>query len=277
MRVDVVPPTSMPAPGATTDLAVVLRIEPKWHVYWRNSGDSGMPPSIQVLPPSGWTVGPIRWPQPTRFSLEGETTFGYENSVALFVPVTAPSTLPASGATPVEFTVDASWMVCRTACLTGSTKRMVRLPASPAPGTDASELSAIVEASRSRLPKPLSALAGASATIDRPAAGRTTLLVTGPAQGTTQLDFFPFDTPGVTYGRPELSIADGRFRVAVAIEINPGNSLGKPLAAAGLVTLSGAAIAGSNDVPGTSGHPSGSGAAATGGSSFEFSLPVAVR
>jgi DsbC/DsbD-like thiol-disulfide interchange protein len=46
---------------------VRFRLDPGWHVYWRNPGDSGGPPRVRWtrLPP-GWSAGEIEWPAPQR-------------------------------------------------------------------------------------------------------------------------------------------------------------------------------------------------------------------
>ena len=35
------------APGETVTLALMQELEDHWHVYWRNPGDSGLPPERQ--------------------------------------------------------------------------------------------------------------------------------------------------------------------------------------------------------------------------------------
>ena len=78
------------APGQTFHVVVVFKIEPKWHIYWKNPGEGAMPPRIALEVPPGFEVAPLRWPRPTLV----ETTIGpeycYYDEVALFVPVKAP-------------------------------------------------------------------------------------------------------------------------------------------------------------------------------------------
>ena len=40
-----------------------FKLEPGWHVYWQNAGDSGEPPRIQWTLPAGVTAGPISFPR----------------------------------------------------------------------------------------------------------------------------------------------------------------------------------------------------------------------
>ena len=43
-----------------------FELDPGWHVYWVNAGDSGQPPRVTWVAPAGYEVGPLAWPQPTR-------------------------------------------------------------------------------------------------------------------------------------------------------------------------------------------------------------------
>jgi thiol:disulfide interchange protein DsbD len=44
------------------ELALRFRMEEGWHIYWRNPGDSGLPPDIKLTLPAGVTAGEPRWP-----------------------------------------------------------------------------------------------------------------------------------------------------------------------------------------------------------------------
>ena len=37
------------APGQPAELLLVLEIRPHWHTYWRNPGDSGEAPRVELL------------------------------------------------------------------------------------------------------------------------------------------------------------------------------------------------------------------------------------
>ena len=51
-------------PGATVWLGLRLQHAPKWHTYWKNPGDSGLPTQLQWTLPPGLDVGEIAWPTP---------------------------------------------------------------------------------------------------------------------------------------------------------------------------------------------------------------------
>lgn len=79
------------ARGATTWVGLRFRLEPNWHIYWQNPGDSGYPPSIAWELPGGVSAGDIRWPTPERLPVGPLTNFGSTGEVALAVPISVPA------------------------------------------------------------------------------------------------------------------------------------------------------------------------------------------
>ena len=59
-----------PANGAV-ELAIHMRTKPGWHGYWLNPGDAGKPMDVQWHLPAGYSVGPLRYPVPTRLTVAG--------------------------------------------------------------------------------------------------------------------------------------------------------------------------------------------------------------
>src|SRR6188472_1340153 len=49
-------------------VAVHLNIADKWHSYWKNPGEIGLPTSIEWELPLGYTASDIAWPSPQRFA-----------------------------------------------------------------------------------------------------------------------------------------------------------------------------------------------------------------
>ncbi|MGA7328498.1 MAG: protein-disulfide reductase DsbD domain-containing protein, partial [Rhodomicrobium sp.] len=64
VTVDLISDQSAAAPGKTITVAVRERMEPGWHTYWENPGDSGEPTHIEWNLPDGVTAGPVLWPLP---------------------------------------------------------------------------------------------------------------------------------------------------------------------------------------------------------------------
>src|SRR5262245_19414574 len=53
-------------PGLTVWAGLELKMPLKWHTYWRNAGDSGIPTSIKWDLPHGIKAGELQWPLPEK-------------------------------------------------------------------------------------------------------------------------------------------------------------------------------------------------------------------
>jgi thiol:disulfide interchange protein DsbD len=102
-------------PGRPFQLALRQQIEPGWHTYWLNPGDSGLPTTIEWTLPQDFRAGPIAWPTPKRIAYGPVVDYGYESEVLLPVSIDVPSML-ATG-TNVVVAAHASWLVCSDTCI----------------------------------------------------------------------------------------------------------------------------------------------------------------
>jgi len=122
-------------PGAPFTVAIRMRMRPGWHVYWRNPGDSGLPPGMAWSLPPGFSAGPIAWPAPERIPVGAMMNFGYAGAIDLLVRVTPPAELPPG---PVRLGGTLDYLACERECVPGSAALGLELPAGPAeaaPGT----------------------------------------------------------------------------------------------------------------------------------------------
>lgn len=78
--------------GETFFVAFDLEIEPNWHVYWRNAGDSGLPPEVFWADGEAVETGPFIWPAPhEQLVLEDQImNYGYSKRLVLPFSVTVP-------------------------------------------------------------------------------------------------------------------------------------------------------------------------------------------
>jgi len=136
------------APGSRFSLGVLFRLEPGWHIYWRNPGDAGLATRVRWRLPEGFRAGELRWPAPIRFAQPGDLTgYGYTESVLLFAEVRAPAELPPGGT--VNLGAEVSWLGCKEVCVPGRATLSLALPVRARPGPANRELFARW---RSRLP-----------------------------------------------------------------------------------------------------------------------------
>ncbi|MDH5286237.1 MAG: protein-disulfide reductase DsbD family protein, partial [Betaproteobacteria bacterium] len=85
-------------PGQTTTVALRLAIRERWHTYWQNPGDSGLPTTLAWKLPAGLTAGPIQWPAPKALPAGPLVNYGYEGEVFHLVDVAVPPGVPAGSA-----------------------------------------------------------------------------------------------------------------------------------------------------------------------------------
>jgi thiol:disulfide interchange protein len=116
LRVQLVAPNPALPMNQPVDAGLYFRLEPGWHVYWQNAGDSGEPPQIRWTLPAGIAVGPMQFPAPRRLPLGPLMDFGYENEVLFPFTLTAG---PQAEAGPATLRAHVSWLVCREVCIPG--------------------------------------------------------------------------------------------------------------------------------------------------------------
>jgi len=104
--------------GSVTSLGILFKLDPGWHIYWRNAGDSGEPPKVQWDLPAGLTAGDIRWPTPVRLGSGSVIDYGYEGQVLLVAPIKRNAAAKdESDAKAIE--ADVRYVVCREICIPG--------------------------------------------------------------------------------------------------------------------------------------------------------------
>ena len=123
LHVQLVFPDSFLRLGVSNGGGLYFKLEPGWHVYWKNPGDSGEPPHVKWTLPEGITAEPLLFPAPHRLPLGPLMDFGYENEVLFpFRLEVAKSAKP--GIAVLHAKVD--WLVCREVCIPGKAELEVQ-------------------------------------------------------------------------------------------------------------------------------------------------------
>jgi DsbC/DsbD-like thiol-disulfide interchange protein len=154
-----------PASAATVWVGLLFHLDPGWHIYWQNPGDSGTPPKVEWHLPAEYRAGAIRWPQPVRLGSGSVIDYGYEGQVVLMAPIDRAASATSAAAVPIA--ADVKYVVCREVCIPG--KAHLSLVLSPAgdPRAEASEWHAIFQSTRAQLPKAAPASWRVSARSDK--------------------------------------------------------------------------------------------------------------
>ena len=109
-----VPESQTILPGKSFRVAVIQTIDPHWHTYWRNPGDSGTAMKISWTLPPGFRAEAMEWPVPERVPAGPLVNFGYSGKAVFLQNFTAPKALPSG---PLTFTADVELLVCRDICI----------------------------------------------------------------------------------------------------------------------------------------------------------------
>ncbi len=96
-------------PTGTIITVIDQSLDPGWHTYWKNPGDSGAPATMRSHT-SDVVFEDLAFPQPTAFSTEGLITYGYINLVRYTLPIHAPPDTTMVSATM-------SWLICKDICI----------------------------------------------------------------------------------------------------------------------------------------------------------------
>ena len=93
-RVGLVASATGVVPGQPIEVALRFQLEAGWHIYWENSGDSGLPPTVSWNLPVGFSAGELQYPIPKRRVSGGDiVTNILEGTPALLVRLTPPETI----------------------------------------------------------------------------------------------------------------------------------------------------------------------------------------
>ena len=202
------------AAGGRLQVGLVLTLEEHWHVYWINAGDAGEPPKITWTLPSGISAGPMQFPIPSRLPNGPLMDYGYEDSVAFPVELTAAKDVKAG---PIHLDAQVRWLVCREVCIPGKAHLGLNLTVAPGGNGAIEPVGALGEA-LTLIPTRLPADAKVSIT-----GGQSDLVLTlTTGRREADAEFYPFDPEQIENAAVQSvePMADGvRIRVKRAAEL----------------------------------------------------------
>lgn len=151
LRVSLVSAATGLEPGGTQTIGIHFQLDPGWHIYWTNPGDSGEPPSVSWHLPSGLAVGELKFPTPKRMEAHTLTDYGYQDDVVLLADMAVAKSFAAKSA---DISADIRWLVCREVCIPGRGHVSASLPASSA---QAGEGATVIRDAEQKLPRAMPA------------------------------------------------------------------------------------------------------------------------
>src|SRR3954453_6520893 len=99
--------------GAVLLGGIAFQLQPGWHTYWRNPGDSGVPPRFDFSKSDNVETVTVLWPAPMKFDDgAGGTALGYERDVVMPLRIAAKNT-----DRPVTLRAAINYAVCEKLCI----------------------------------------------------------------------------------------------------------------------------------------------------------------
>ncbi|SEA32490.1 protein-disulfide reductase DsbD family protein [Microbulbifer marinus] len=193
------------AQGTAETIGFYFEVDPGWHVYWRNAGDSGAAPRFDFRG-SAAEVGDIQWPFPVRLPIEHLTNLGYEGDVAYLFDVT-----PAAGAERIELDANLEWLVCKVDCIPGFGTMQLSRPVAEQSSWPAADR-ALRDRFQARVPVPQRQSPWRPVGLSEAGPGslRLTLTSTG-GRAAVPPQVFPTDGELLTAAAPRVQTAEHRI------------------------------------------------------------------
>ncbi|RWM75456.1 MULTISPECIES: protein-disulfide reductase DsbD domain-containing protein [Mesorhizobium] len=186
-----------------------IALKPGWKTYWRDPGDAGVPPQIDISASTNIANATFSFPPPQRHDDGYGKWAGYDHPVSL--PVTFTLSAPNE---PAVIDADIFLGICETICIPLQTK----LTIDPGSDPDNAEDAALVKAALATLPAPARPDFG----VNILAGDRETLIVEASFPGSPEAaDFFVAGERDYMFGVPARSEKDGKLVFAVPILDRP--------------------------------------------------------
>lgn len=133
-------------PGANAlDAALQISLAEGFKTYWRNPGDSGIPPHFDWSQSENVAKVTVHWPVPERFEDGGGYSIGYKHE--LILPLRIDRIDPAK---PIRLVLSLDYAVCGVMCIPAKGQAQLDLPAETA-----SPYAALIGKTRELVPVPV--------------------------------------------------------------------------------------------------------------------------
>jgi DsbC/DsbD-like thiol-disulfide interchange protein len=135
----------LPGDAAPNGVAgLEIKLDDGWKTYWRNPGDSGIPPTFDWSKSENLGGVVVLWPAPSRLDEEGGSSAIYSGDVVLPLKVTA-----ADPTKPIKLSLALDYAICQKICVPAKGSADLTL----APGMPGGEGADAIAAALKRVPE----------------------------------------------------------------------------------------------------------------------------
>ena len=189
--------------------ALEIDLQPGWKTYWRDPGDAGVPPQIDISKSVNIASAEIRFPAPERFDDGYSKWAGYKHPVTF--PVTFTAKAPGE---PIKIAADIFLGICETICIPvqGS------FTLDPMIASDNPDHAGLIKAAVDALPR--SPAPDFNAKV-RSSDGKTLLVEAAIPENASAPEFFIAGEQGYMFAAPERVAEDGKVLFAVPVLERP--------------------------------------------------------
>ena len=184
-------------PGDTAHLGILIELPPGRHIYWRNPGGIGLPPSIAWAIPAGIKVDEIQWPIPQKYFASDMYSYVYENQVLLMARLRLGKALPTG---PLKIKATVEWAECtESTCYLGKSTASANLVIGEK--KKSGKNTKLFEQWRERIPsqeKPAN-LSATWVKSSKDGLKRSIQFKIPAVKKKSEVDFFPLEPAGVNY------------------------------------------------------------------------------
>lgn len=138
--------TAKTTDGEQLVAGIQLRMDDGWKTYWRNPGDSGVPPQFNWSGSTNLKDAKVLYPAPYRFADANSTAIGYSGEVIFPVKL-----IPERPGEPIELKLSFDFGLCKSLCIPNAAKLSLKLE----PGATLNEADAeLLNAALDLVPQP---------------------------------------------------------------------------------------------------------------------------
>jgi DsbC/DsbD-like thiol-disulfide interchange protein len=210
-------------PDGAYRVGVEITMASGFKTYWRQPGDSGVPPIFDWSGSENLGSVSVRWPAPKRFVDHGLTTIGYKGHVIFPALIR-----PAEAGKAVTALLKLDYAVCDAICIPVKAEVMLKLPEANETALTGELNRFRAQAPRAKEPGKLDDLVGLVSAVTRKENGRQMVEVTiATPNGAALQDVFLEGPEGWLFGTPSVVTTEETQRVLrVPVDDKPKNVVG---------------------------------------------------
>ncbi len=130
--------------GEAYQAGLLIKLDPDWKTYWRNPGETGIPPQISAITSTNLENLTFSFPLPKRYSDDSGEAIGYHDEVLFPVLLK-----PQDFSKPIHVKLEAFFGVCQQVCTPAKIESELEFTPSSAPQPDAD----LIASWQARVPK----------------------------------------------------------------------------------------------------------------------------